>query len=88
MFEMNKNKKLRLWFEKWIWVNGGGLTSYVTEYTAMNGHLETLKWINYVDSGEWTSDMRRKLSTEQLVCKDIENTIIAYVLLPNIVYVS
>jgi hypothetical protein len=45
----------------------------------MNGHLETLKWIKYVDSGERTEDIRRKLSAEPLVYKDIENTIIAYI---------
>jgi hypothetical protein len=41
--------------------------------------LDVVKWIKYVDSGEWVVDIRRKLSSEPLVCKDIENTIIAYV---------
>jgi hypothetical protein len=54
-------------------------THWAADRAALNGHLETLKWIKYVDSGERTEDMRKKLSAEQLVCKDIENTIIAYV---------
>ena len=66
---------------KWIRANGGKWNSYsyAADYAAENGHLETLKWIKYVDSGEWVVDMRKKLTAEPLICKDIENTIIAFV---------
>jgi hypothetical protein len=48
-------------------------------WAASNGHLDVVKWIEYVDSGERTEDMRKKLSAEPLVYKDIENTIISYI---------
>jgi hypothetical protein len=64
---------------KWIRANGGEWTHWAADGAAKNVHLETLKWIKYMDSGEWVLDMRRKLSAEPLVYKDIENTIIAYV---------
>ena len=66
---------------KRIRANGGGWTSDAADWAAKygHGHLDVLKWIKYVDSGEWVSDMRRKLTAEPLICKDIENTIIAFV---------
>ena len=42
----------------------------VYTYAAGRGHLETPKWV---------TDMRRKLTAEPLICKDIENTIITFV---------
>ena len=64
---------------KWIRANGGEWTWCAANRAAENGHLDLVKWIKYVDSGEWVVDMRRKLTAEPLICKDIENTIIAFV---------